>query len=50
MIETCRFTGKESRDWKEIIWGEGKNLAILHEMSWKRKRYEAEEENTKENK
>lgn len=41
VIKTCRFTGNEARDWKEVIWGEGKNLAILHEISWKRKRYEA---------
>ena len=43
IFERCTYTKQEERKWEEKLDGKTKNLATLHQINWKRKRYEAQE-------
>ena len=43
IIEECRITGDSSKNWKEVIRDDGRHIATLHGILWKRKREELKE-------
>ena len=43
VIEDCKITGDSSKNWKKVIRDDGKHIATLHGIIWKRKREELKE-------
>ena len=44
IAEDCKYTGDKNTDWKEVLKDDGKKIAILQGIRWKRKRMEMEKE------
>ena len=42
----CRITGDKRKDWKEVVRDDGRHIAILHGIKWKRKREELQRAET----
>ena len=40
IVEECRISGDNCKDWKEVVRDDGRHIAILHGIKWKRKREE----------